>query len=416
MNPSYTQQSYFGAQGNQGIQGQGGGNPTHGSGRGNSISLNVHLTVPGQQPAGAAAAAAAGTVTTTADGSHTPNTPEILNSIVNMQHPFAGYAQSGASATGTPSLATTSSSYTTLGTNLQTNEQLNERSRSVTPMRPGASSGEGEPTAGPSSQLSVQHYRSQFIKEGLKMKVKQKLGAIRDRHVSEESAASPASTVGTVSTLTSPVEPSTSFLASPGSDDSCGFPPDVKIKTEELTEEDEVRRYKRRERNKVAATKCRNKKKLRTQLLIKESETLETQNIHLKSEIEKLESEKKRLMEVLSYHEPTCAKKMRLSEPETPGAAESSDITTTVMDGEGNVNVRISVPSQGTMERLSNQTTANHSSSNWKPDSYEQASVPYPSSASSCGDHFSSMGGSFLAKRPPPHAYLDLDSRCSIAL
>ena len=122
-------------------------------------------------------------------------------------------------------------------------------------------------TAGPST-LSVQHYRSQFIKEGLKMKVKQKLGAVRDRHVSEEErVASPCST-GTNSSLTSPMDPSTSFVASPASEDSCGFAPDIKIK-EELTEEDEIRRYKRRERNKVAATKCRNKKKLRTQLLIK---------------------------------------------------------------------------------------------------------------------------------------------------
>lgn len=100
------------------------------------------------------------------------------------------------------------------------------------------------------------------------MKVKQKLGAVRGRHVSEEeSVASPCSS-GTTSGLTSPIEPSTSFVASPASEDSCRFPADIKIK-EELTEEDEIRRYKRRERNKVAATKCRNKKKLRTQLLIK---------------------------------------------------------------------------------------------------------------------------------------------------
>ena len=39
------------------------------------MSLNVHLTVP---PSEAAAAAAS-------SGGHTPNTPEILNSIVNMQ-------------------------------------------------------------------------------------------------------------------------------------------------------------------------------------------------------------------------------------------------------------------------------------------------------------------------------------------
>ena len=41
-----------------------------------------------------------------------------------------------------------------------------------------------------------------------------------------------------------------------------------KIK-EELTEEDEGRRQRRRERNKVAATKCRNKKKAKTVNLMK---------------------------------------------------------------------------------------------------------------------------------------------------
>ena len=41
-----------------------------------------------------------------------------------------------------------------------------------------------------------------------------------------------------------------------------------KIK-EELTEEDESRRQRRRERNKVAATKCRNKKKAKTINLMK---------------------------------------------------------------------------------------------------------------------------------------------------
>ena len=51
-----------------------------------SISLNVHLAVPS-------------TNNNANDGSHTPNTPEILNSIVNMQSdsmstvgPFAGFA------------------------------------------------------------------------------------------------------------------------------------------------------------------------------------------------------------------------------------------------------------------------------------------------------------------------------------
>ena len=47
------------------------------------ISLNVHLQVPGAPPGGSSAAQPQ-------DGSHTPNTPEIVNSIVNMTAgPFA---------------------------------------------------------------------------------------------------------------------------------------------------------------------------------------------------------------------------------------------------------------------------------------------------------------------------------------
>ena len=45
----------------------------------NKISLNVHLQVPSTTA-----------TPTTQDGSHTPNTPEILNTIVNMTSgPFA---------------------------------------------------------------------------------------------------------------------------------------------------------------------------------------------------------------------------------------------------------------------------------------------------------------------------------------
>merc|ERR1711863_178198 len=99
-------------------------------------------------------------------------------------------------------------------------------------------------------------------------------------------------------------------LASP-TDSEERFPIAVdKIKKEELTENDALRRSRRRERNKVAATKCRNKKKARTQILIRESETLSVQNQSLKSEIQKLEKEKLRLMQVLSGHENACLQRI----------------------------------------------------------------------------------------------------------
>lgn len=74
----------------------------------------------------------------------------------------------------------------------------------------------------------------------------------------------------------------------------------------QLTPEDEERRRKRRERNKIAATKCRLKKRERTANLVVESETLETQNIELKSQIQELQNQRRQLFEILSLHRPNC--------------------------------------------------------------------------------------------------------------
>lgn len=80
-----------------------------------------------------------------------------------------------------------------------------------------------------------------------------------------------------------------------------------------MTYEDAERRKRRRERNKIAATKCRNKKKERTTRLIAEGEVLEIQNASLKEELKKLEVEKRSLSELLSQHHPHCVKKPKLS-------------------------------------------------------------------------------------------------------
>ena len=100
------------------------------------------------------------------------------------------------------------------------------------------------PASTPGSSMSVQAYTSQFIKEGLRIKMKQKMGT-------------PSSTA------TSPSSP-------PGiNEDSKHKIPPKRIKLEDLAPEDAQRRQRRRERNKIAATKCRNKKKARTVNLMK---------------------------------------------------------------------------------------------------------------------------------------------------
>lgn len=131
----------------------------------------------------------------------------------------------------------------------------------------------------PNSSSTVQQYHKLFIKEGLKMKVKQNLKVEHNDELNDMLKQEP------------------------------------KVEPEELTAEDEERRRRRRERNKVAATKCRNKKKEKTCLLVTEGESLETQNHNLKQEITRLEAEKRRLVEILSLHEPSCAKRARLNCP-----------------------------------------------------------------------------------------------------
>ncbi|KAG7460946.1 hypothetical protein MATL_G00204290 [Megalops atlanticus] len=84
----------------------------------------------------------------------------------------------------------------------------------------------------------------------------------------------------------------------------------------EITPEENERRKRRRERNKIAAAKCRNKKKEKTDSLQKESEKLETINAELKAQIEELKSQKQQLVYMLNLHRPTCI--VRAQNGQTP--------------------------------------------------------------------------------------------------
>jgi hypothetical protein len=89
------------------------------------------------------------------------------------------------------------------------------------------------------------------------------------------------------------------------------FMGDIKQENQDLTPEDELRRKRRRDRNKIAATKCRNKKKAKTQKLVAEGEVVEVQNINLKQEIVRLEAEQRHLESILSMHERSCPRGLR---------------------------------------------------------------------------------------------------------
>jgi len=237
------------------------------------IKLNVHLQVPSSstQEGGG--------------GSNTPNTPEIVNSIVNMTcGPFAAdFASQNPTPLPPTTLATQVMSLDVPSPMIPSNQETLTYTDMDT-----SSNMSSSPASTPGSSLSVQAYTSQFIKEGLKIKMRQRIGS---------GSATP-----------SPVKESVNLNAEL---EEYSKPKIKRIKLENLTPDDMNKRQRRRERNKIAATKCRNKKKARTVNLMKESETLDAQNKALKIEIGKLETEKSRLIDVLSRHQPNCAKKLK---------------------------------------------------------------------------------------------------------
>uniref|UniRef100_H2Y4N4 BZIP domain-containing protein n=1 Tax=Ciona savignyi TaxID=51511 RepID=H2Y4N4_CIOSA len=90
-----------------------------------------------------------------------------------------------------------------------------------------------------------------------------------------------------------------------------GLPGNVEIEykrphNDEISPETLIKRERRRERNKVAAAKCRFKKKILSEHLQEESEHLENVNAKLKREIAKLQDEKQKLIYMLNLHKPKC--------------------------------------------------------------------------------------------------------------
>ncbi|XP_018538490.1 basic leucine zipper transcriptional factor ATF-like 3 [Lates calcarifer] len=70
--------------------------------------------------------------------------------------------------------------------------------------------------------------------------------------------------------------------------------------------EDEGRRLKRREKNRVAAQKSRKRQTQRADLLHEACELLEQRNRKLRREVDSLSEEQRLLTEALRAHEPLC--------------------------------------------------------------------------------------------------------------
>jgi len=204
-------------------------------------------------------------ISTQKDGSNTPNTPEILNTIINISSEHLDNFKKTIQENSFPN--------TIKYENTKSNELfLEKQAFDLSSSSCNLSFNKDKVDVHP----QVKHFHSQIIKEGLKFKVKQKLKEEPGRRKSWVSSEE-----------------------------------DFKY-GEGLTFEDEERRKKRRERNKIAATKCRNKKKERTTRLIAEGEVLEIQNASLRDEYKKLVAEKRTLNHLLQQHESTCAKRRKL--------------------------------------------------------------------------------------------------------
>ncbi|XP_051500424.1 protein c-Fos-like isoform X2 [Myxocyprinus asiaticus] len=82
---------------------------------------------------------------------------------------------------------------------------------------------------------------------------------------------------------------------------------------DQLSPEEEERKRIRRERNKLAAAKCRNRRRELTNSLQAETDSLEEDKAALQSEIASLLKEKERLKHILSTHKPHCKLKEKTS-------------------------------------------------------------------------------------------------------
>ncbi|XP_063293424.1 fos-related antigen 1 [Pelobates fuscus] len=75
---------------------------------------------------------------------------------------------------------------------------------------------------------------------------------------------------------------------------------------EHISHEEEERRRVRRERNKIAAAKCRNRRKELTDYLQAETDKLEEEKSSIQKEIAELQKQKDKLELILDAHQPIC--------------------------------------------------------------------------------------------------------------
>ncbi|GJQ86077.1 hypothetical protein Trydic_g10046 [Trypoxylus dichotomus] len=223
-------------------------------------NLNVNLATT------AAAPGAVNNLLMVETGGTTPRTPEILNSLMAMTNPLDNYNfNDDVLKLGEKKPFMTAS--TSSDSNSSSCSQLES------------------PTNGPTS---VQQTCSQLIKAGLKLSIEQK-----------RKFQSDGEDILDLDKCSKRIKKNECSESEEDKHHNGGG-------LFQLTPEDEERRRRRRERNKIAATKCRLKKREKTANLVTESETLEAQNIELKTQITQLQNERRQILGMLESHRTTC--------------------------------------------------------------------------------------------------------------
>ncbi|CAG7724064.1 unnamed protein product [Allacma fusca] len=82
-----------------------------------------------------------------------------------------------------------------------------------------------------------------------------------------------------------------------------------------ISPEEEERRRLRRERNKLAAARCRKRRVDHTNSLVEETQNLESKKSRLQDQITKLQAEREELEFILSAHNPNCSKSANNTAP-----------------------------------------------------------------------------------------------------
>ncbi|KAL4618116.1 proto-oncogene c-Fos-like [Arapaima gigas] len=153
-----------------------------------------------------------------------------------------------------------------------------------------------------------------------------------------------------------------SIKATPDAGVSKGQTTSRRGKNEQLSPEDEEKKRIRRERNKIAAAKCRNRRRELTDTLQAETDKLENEKAGLQTEIAALLREKEQLELILAAHKPACKiaddpegifqepirsphSSLETSKPQDVGLAEASSLQdldspsfpTTAISGNSNI-------------------------------------------------------------------------------